>query len=372
MARSYKTIEQLRDSRLLYDKNPPAFGVYLVFIVLFALIGALIWSVFTPKIYVVKSQGTVTTEARNYIMSAYSGEVKEALIKEGDYVQQGDVLFQVASTELDLQAQQIQGMIEVNQKKITQFERLESCIKDGVNRFDENGEDDKPYYYQYEAYMRQVAQKEVDVSAYKAYNYTDEQIENAVRTNEAAIAEIYYTTLKNISDSIQSLKSEIASYEVQLASVNNGQAEYPVTASVSGIVHMDTEYKDGMVVQAGSAIGTIVNENDSYYAAVYTNANDMPLIHMGDTVKLAISGLNQTIYGTISGRVSYIASEATVNSENNSSAFLVKVQLDTPYLVSNQGQKVNISNGMAVEARIQYDEVSYFNYLLEAFGVITR
>jgi len=27
---------------------------------------------------------------------------------------------------------------------------------------------------------------------------------------------------------------------------------------------------------------------------------------------------------------------------------------------------------MAVETRIQYDEITYFNYILEALGVLTR
>lgn len=36
-----------------------------------------------------------------------------------------------------------------------------------------------------------------------------------------------------------------------------------------------------------------------------------------------------------------------------------------------EGDKVNISNGMAVETTIQYGKVTYFNYVLEALGVLT-
>lgn len=372
MAYRYKTMEQLKDSQLLYNKKPPRFGLGLIFIVLIALVGFLLWSAFTPRIYVVRGAGSVASKERNYIMSSYTGEIIEAYVLEGDYVERGDVLFKISSTDLDLQAQQISGMIEVNEVKIQQYELLEQCIKDGVNRFNQNDEDDKPYYYQYETYINQIEQKEIDVSSYVAYGYTDEQIDAAIKTNEAAISEIYYTTLKNISDSIQGLQTEIDSYEVQLASVNNAQAEYCITASVSGIVHMDTEYKVGMVVQAATAIGSIVNENDGYVASVYITANDMPLIQVGDTVDIAISGLTQTIYGTIGGKVTYIAPEATVNSEENSSAFLAKIELDSTYLVSNQGNIVNISNGMAVEARVHYDEVTYLNYILESLGILLR
>lgn len=368
----YKSLAQLKDSQLLYDKEPPAFGFWLIGIVLAALIITLIWSIFAHKTYVIKSQGTVVSENRNYIMSSYTGEVIHAYVQEGDYVNKGDILFELSSDELDLEAEQISGMIRVNEEKIRQYEKLEDSIKSGVNLFDENNEADKSYYYQYETYSSQIAQKDLDLSSYLTYDYTDEQIQNVVKTNESEVAEIYYSTLKAISDSIQSLQTENASYQVQLDSINSGKDAYPITASTSGIIHMDTEYKEGMVVQAAVAIGNIVSDDTNYTAVVYVAANDMPLIHEGDPVEIAVSGLTQSIYGTISGTVSHIASEATIGSENNTSTFLVQINLDSLYLISNQGNKVNLSNGMGVEARIQYDEVTYFNYMLEAMGVLVR
>ena len=367
-----KNLSDLKDGQLLYDKNPPPFSLYSILIIAVSLAVALVWSLTATKTYVVKSSGSVMSNERNYIMSAYAGEVKEAFVHEGDYVAEGDELFSVSSTDLDLQEMQITGAIEENKRNIQRYERLEECVKAGVNRFDENDPLEKPFYYQYETYMNQVSQKKLDLIAYKNYDYSDEQIDIVIQNNEAAIAEIYSTTLKNIADAVQKLQSDINNYEIQLASIRSGQSNYAITAASSGIVHMDTEYKEGMVVQAGAAIGTIISENDTYIAQVYTAANNMPLIHVGDRVDVAVSGLTQSIYGTIGGTVSYIASEATVNSEEKTSAFLVKIDLDSYYLVSNKGNRVNISNGMAVEARIKYDEVTYFDYALEALGVLTR
>lgn len=373
MTKPVKTsIQQLKDSEILYNKNPPAFALWLLLIFCIAMCIALFWSTQATKTYVIKSTGAVRSSDLNYIMSSYSGEIITALVGEGDYVREGDTLFQIESTDLDLQETQLQDLIAASEEKILLYEKLEKSVKTGVNLFDENNITEKPYYYQYEAYMSQVGQKETDLSAYQSYGYTDEQIDNAVRVNEAATAEIYYSTLKSISESIRTLQTEIENYQVQLASVQEGKTKYPIVASTSGVVHMDTEYKVGMVVQAGVAIGSIVAENEVYTARVYTSANDMPLIHVDDRVDIAVSGLTQTIYGTIGGRVSYIASEATINENDGSSSFLVEIDLDSVYLVSNQGNKVNLSNGMAVEARIQYDEVTYFNYMLEALGVLTR
>lgn len=372
MIKQMKNLSDLKDSHLLYDKNPPPLSLYMIITVTVTLVIIVIWSIYTPKTYVVKSNGAVVSETRNYIMSEFTGEIIEANVTLGSYIEKGDILFQISSTDLDMQEERTRGLILVNQEKILQYERLEDYIKNGINMFDENIEDDKQYYYIYETYASQIGQLDKDVSTLKMFNYTDEQIENEIRTNEAAIAEVYYTTLKTISDSIQSLRTEIANYELQLSSIVSGQATYPIVASTSGIVHMDTEFRLGMVIQAGVVIGSIVNENDVYYVRVYTTTNDMPLIRMGNHVDIAVDGLAQSIYGTIDGTISFIASEVTIDNENGSSAFIVNVSLDSVYLISSLGNKVNLSNGMTVEARIQYDELTYFNYFLESLGMLTR
>ena len=41
-------------------------------------------------------------------------------------------------------------------------------------------------------------------------------------------------------------------------------------------------------------------------------------------------------------------------------------------LQEEQVQKVNLSNGMTVEARITYDEVTYFDYVLEKLGLLVK
>ena len=46
--------------------------------------------------------------------------------------------------------------------------------------------------------------------------------------------------------------------------------------------------------------------------------------------------------------------------------------MDNNYLVSRSGDKVNVINGMTAVARISYDKVTYFNYVLDKLGFKTR
>lgn len=45
------------------------------------------------------------------------------------------------------------------------------------------------------------------------------------------------------------------------------------------------------------------------------------------------------------------------------------IVLDQDYVLSREGDKVDVTNGMTAAARIQYDKVTYFNYVLEKLGI---
>lgn len=377
-----KNLSDLKDSRMLYEKKLPAFGYIIVIIVSALLVGVFIWSLLTPKVYIVKGSGVIESENKNYIMSGYSGEISEMRIQNGDYVEKGDLLFSVKSTDLNLQQIQIDGKIEIYENQIEKLKNLQKSIESNKNYFNAQNPDDSPYYNQYEAYKAQVAQCVVDVDAYKQYGYNDAQIEAEIKKNEGKISEIYHSTLKSIGESITNVTAELESTRTQGKAITEGQSEYRITASTSGIVHMGIDYKEGMVIQAGSVIGSIANENDTYIIKAYINVNDMPRVSMGDDVDIAVAGLMESVYGTIPGKLIRIDSDITSqqnntgngqsNAESGGTYFRLDIEPNAGYLVSNSGRKYNLSNGAAVETRIKYDEVSYLGYFLESLGILVR
>ena len=249
---------------------------------------------------------------------------------------------------------------------------LEKSIMDGKNYFDITKDSDRQYYNQYEAYMSQISQNDIDTSTYKSYGYSDAQIENELKKNSAKISELYYSTLKGIDESITQYRNEIEKLKIQNDAVSNGQSEYAVEAGTSGIVHMISEYKEGMVVQAANAVGSIANENDQYIVTAYLSVNDRPRVNIGDDVNIEVSGLAQNTYGNLKGRLVSVDNDITASQNGEQTFFRSRIEIDKPYLISSKGNKVNISNGMAAEARIIYDEMSYFDYFLESLGLLTR
>ena len=73
MNKKVKTIEELKDSRLLFDNNPPAFGYIFILIVAIFFIAAVGWSIKTPKTYIIQAQGIISNEDANSVGKCANG-----------------------------------------------------------------------------------------------------------------------------------------------------------------------------------------------------------------------------------------------------------------------------------------------------------
>lgn len=124
---------EITDSRVLYDKNPPRFMIYVISIVLILLIGFTYWSIKSVKTYIVKGQGIVTTENKYNIMPKVSGEIKDVFIKEGKEVKAGETLVTLKPVESNIQIEQIDSQVAVIDKRIELLSRAENDANNGRN-----------------------------------------------------------------------------------------------------------------------------------------------------------------------------------------------------------------------------------------------
>lgn len=371
MRKRIQTLEQLKDSRLLFDKQIPAFGYMLIVIVALFLVVAVVWSMNTPKVYTIQAQGTVTNTDASYVMCTYTGEIENSYMEEGKLVKVGDTLFTIKSTDYNLQKVQLEDSRLAYEKQISQYQKLVKSIKDNVNYFDSSNPEDELYFSTFETYKAKVEQSALDTSMYEMYGYTEEQIEAELVKNQGKISEIYYSTLQSAESAIQEAELQIASIDAQLSAISSGQDAYVIKASTSGVLHMLADYKPGMVVQTTTTVATITPENGERVIEAYVSTTDMARMQEGDEVQIVVDGLSQSVYGTISGTVRQMDSNVTTQQgqdEATMQVFRVLIDMDTDYMISQNGDKVDVVNGMTVVARVQYDKVTYFNYVLEKLG----
>ena len=370
MTTRIQNLSDLQDRRIMMEKKLPAFGYALILLVAFLMVFLVIWSTQNKRTYVSQSTGTVQAANKTYIMSSYSGSITELNISEGSYVTEGDLIAHIKSTDLDIQQDSYQKQLDIYKKQKSQYEKLLKSIQDDKNYFSETDIDDQPYYYQYETYKSQVEQKTFDATPYQAAGYSDEQIKSLMEQNQGEIEALYYSTLQSISSNLTNIQSNLDNLQSQLDSLNSGANDYYIYAPTSGVIHMDSPYKVGMVLSAGTPLATVASENSDLEIVAYVTVSDRPLLDVGDPCKIAITGLSEYSYGNLTGTVTSIDSDIT--SSSNGSYYKMTIRPDSTYVVSNSGDKVDLSNGMSVTARVEYDELTYFEYVMEALGVFFR
>ena len=370
MTTTIRDINELQDRRIMMEKKLPPFGYALILLTAALILFLVVWSTKNYRTYVSQSSGSVQAANKTYIMSSYSGSITELNIAEGAYVNEGDLIAHIKSTDLDMQQDSIQSQLDIYKKQKNQYEKLVKSIQDDKNYFSETDIDDQPYYYQYETYKSQVAQKAFDASPYQAAGYSDEQIKALMEQNQSEVEALYYSTLQSISASLTSVQSNIDNLQSQMDALNTGANDYYIYAPTSGVIHMDTPYKVGMVLSAGTPLATVASENSDLEVVAYVTLNDRPLLHVGDPCKIAITGLSEYSYGTLTGTVTSIDSDVTASSSG--SYYKMTITPDSTYVISNSGDKVDLSNGMSVTARVEYDKLTYFEYAMEALGVLFR
>ena len=370
MTTTIRDINELQDRRIMMEKKLPPFGYALILLTAALILFLVVWSTKNYRTYVSQSSGSVQAANKTYIMSSYSGSITELNIAEGSYVNEGDLIAHIKSTDLDMQQDSIQSQLDIYKKQKSQYEKLVKSIQDDKNYFSETDIDDQPYYYQYETYKSQVAQKAFDASPYQAAGYSDEQIKALMEQNQSEVEALYYSTLQSISASLTSVQSNIDNLQSQMDALSTGANDYYIYAPTSGVIHMDTPYKVGMVLSAGTPLATVASENSDLEVVAYVTLNDRPLLHVGDPCKIAITGLSEYSYGTLTGTVTSIDSDVT--SSSSGSYYKMTIAPDSTYVISNSGDKVDLSNGMSVTARVEYDKLTYFEYAMEALGVLFR
>ncbi|MBX4271772.1 HlyD family secretion protein [Clostridium estertheticum] len=362
-------LNELTDRRVLYDKNPPKFMIYIIALVSILLVLFLVWANKSTKTYIVKGQGIITTENKSQIMAAVSGAVVDVYALEGKEVKARDILVTLDPVEPTLQSGQADDQIKMFNKRITLLIRAEKNATALENSFDKNKADEAEFYNKLKNNYTKGKAFAVDEEALKKQGGTKDQIEDYKRTQKIKLDENYYDTILQFTTEKTQLELEKKKLEIQKTALGKSAGEFKILAPKNGKLHLSANITKGMVLQAGSTIGSITNKEEKLIVETLLTSSERPRIQIGDEVAVAVAGLNQAEYGTIKGKVLSIDQDATIDSEKGNVYFKVKVKLDKTYLTDKKGEKVNLTLGMVTETRVKYEKITYMKYFMEQIGI---
>ncbi len=175
--------------------------------------------------------------------------------------------------------------------------------------------------------------------------YYDKEVEN--EQLEAAFRAFKSSRANDWQQQLMQYRSEYVQYELQWQQLIYDRYQYEIRAPVTGTLMGINNRYPGSTVQAGEVIGVLSPET-KLVAEVHVPVRDIGLLKRGQLVRYQIEAFDYKYFGTLSGRVTYIDHDFTLQGDHP--FFKVRADFDSTCLRLANGYTVVLKKGMTFQA----------------------
>lgn len=425
--------EELKHSRVFFDRNPPKFGVTFGVILFILLLLLLYIASIVVKPYIVRADGVVTSSDNQYIAPTVSGNVVEIVAKEGNEVKEGETLLIISNGQEKTHATAILSQLNTLNEKEEAIERYLKALETGKNILKNSGFEIE-YYGKMEYYISQlqsenkqqkindenIEKKKEKLSLVNSelsqlneeLKTLNEVIENSIEEEDKQERQTKQTNLENLIDGKESekdamveeinkltqqgglssqsestklqllaeagqakatLMTQRTEFESQLSVYSSQDKLHEVKASNNGIVHYLTPMNIGIGLQQNQVFAEIsTHTNEQKIVEAYLNAYERSKVEIGQSVIVRVLGVNSIQYGILKGNV-FSIENGTITQETstgNQTFYRIHISIEDFRLKGGDvNRDIEILKSMPVQAQIVYEEETYLMWLLEMLNL---
>jgi adhesin transport system membrane fusion protein len=174
---------------------------------------------------------------------------------------------------------------------------------------------------------------------------------------EATLAQFKSGALAELSRSVGELRSLQETLPGLVDKVDRSELRAPM----NGIVNRVLVTTVSGVIRPGEPIVEIVPGEDRLVVEARVSPQDIGFVRAGQRARIRLTAYDFAIFGSLDGAVSNVGADAVVG-ENGDSAYLVRIESDTPHLESF-GRKLPIIPGMVAQSTIITGSRTILTYL---------
>jgi hemolysin D len=358
------TIDDCRPLRQSLEARPPM-AIHGTALLLFIILGgALVWAALTPVNLVVRATGRVrstaaTTQVFAPAATKLEGRIAAVYFQEGDRVTPGAVLLQLNTERLDNAGEELAKLDELATKLDQQFhvaqakadaecqqvqreiERAKSVQDSDVRRAAaelRTAQDHHERTVKLAANRNATAEALVEAESKwhdaeeklaAAHIPVDESRAAVLEQARALVREDYEVKYAELEARRVAKQGEREAAHKDLANLQLQHEQATLRAPLAGIVTKG-RYRVGDLVEAGKAVFEIASD-DAFLFEAAVGSEDVGLLRDDMESRIKFDAYDFQRYGTLAGRVSFIAPDSVVSSEQQStkgSTYLVRVAFD--------------------------------------------
>ena len=386
------------DKELKYDFMPsmleiierPAHkaGTVIILGIFSLLIAAVIWACLSKTDIVVTSSGTIQPVGNISSLNSYaSGTIKSINVEEGAYVKEGDILIELDTQSLDIDADTLNNQKEVleAQKSVyTMIRNNEELDKIDISKYDANLQpyiltiidNDKAYHNNLStlesdkenaALNRDIANikleeynrnPDISQAEYDAQRLVVKQTENAFIQAETNVLKAQTTYSEQVNSNISEINSKLSQIGADLEKYRLSIENQKIVAPVNGYINSIAVNNIGETVTSAQQVVTIVPADTPVEMVCYVKNMDIADIKVGMDAEIKLEAYPYNKYGTVKGTVKYI-SPSSFNIEKQGSVYLVKLDID------NSNSNINVMSGLTGTVEVKVGKRSIMRYFLD-------
>lgn len=301
----------------------------IVLIVILAIaLGATGYKLYHRQAAGITATGTIEV-TRADITSKVSGYITKMQLKEGDAVQAGQVVLQIARPDLTAQLLRDEAALTKAQIQLRDLEKgarsqelsqASAAVGSAQSVFEKAEADLTRYQTLYE--QGAVATQQLD-NARSSYEVAYQSLVSA-KANLALVSE------GNRPDTIEAQRVEVERNKAIVDTSHTQINDTVIRSPLDGLV-LTKNFEDGEYVNAGTAIATIGNMKDCW-VKIYVSSTQLGQIKVGQQTDVMIDSFPDKVFrGTIkeiSQNAEFTPRQSITQRERANLVFAVKVQID--------------------------------------------
>lgn len=291
-------ISELTYSKEMLDKKPSKIASYLMYLILTIGLLFFVWASNLKIDLVIDCDAIVKSKDANKIfISNVEGQIKKINYKDGEYVKEGDIVYQLHHEFLKDEIDVLNSKYNEIKYKFENQEKLKKSVIDKQNYFDKANPSENRFYYIFEQYRLSMK-------------------ENAKINNMSA--ELFeLNQIVSIDEEIERYNKELSVYDEKKKELNKELDHYIVKANKDGYISYYKNLEEGNLVLEKEKVFEISSkEVKELKLNLLANSKDLSKIEVDDEIVMKMyttQGENKEVIG----RIASIDFNQTLDDEKN-------------------------------------------------------
>ncbi|VVT11456.1 HlyD family efflux transporter periplasmic adaptor subunit [Erythrobacter sp. EC-HK427] len=369
---------------------------WIILTIAVCVAGFVAWSQWAELDQVTRAPGRVVPYARvQVVQSEEGGAISRILVREGDYVEAGQLLVELDTVQLTAGVAEARGRVAALESRMA---RIDAELFDkplsfpvSLNDFPEFTANQRQLYERRRAAlvaetgslrgMADLQQEELDLNMplLETGDVARSEIirmQRAIVETEGRISNIRAQYIRDLQTEFAQTEEELVAAQQLLTQRQDSLRGASLTAPTDGIVKNVRFTTVGGVLRPGDEVLQIVPTGERLIVEAQVPPRDIAFVSLGQRARVNFDAYDSAVYGSGDGEVVFISPD-TLSEEGADGTvniyYRVNLEVDTATMrPRNEGERIDLQPGMTATAEILTGSQTVWEYLTKPLLKTTR